>query len=120
MVVIEVSRLSKIAREVGERLRLFRQQLGISQEQLAFKAGITPSYLGQVERGEKSPTIDSLEKVAKALNISLEQVFSKRSEDITELGIMDRIAFELRGRTLAEQEAIYSLMKQVLKFKDGN
>jgi transcriptional regulator with XRE-family HTH domain len=121
MVVIEVKDVSKIAKKVGERIRLLRQQRGISQEQLAFKAGITPSYLGQIERGEKSPTIDSLDKVATALNVTLEELFSFEyaHPDNVDQQIMKKIAFQLHGRTKMEQEAVYNFIKQLLWFRDN-
>jgi len=41
----------------------------ISQEELAFRANINPAYLGQIERGIKCPTVDTLCRIAGALNI---------------------------------------------------
>lgn len=112
--------MSKISQRVGARIRVLRQQRGISQEQLAFKAGITPSYLGQCERGEKSPTIDSIDKVAKALNVTLEELFSfdHDKSDIVDQQIMENIAFQLRGRTRMEQEMVSNFIKQLLLFRD--
>lgn len=120
MVVIEVNEVSKISQRVGARIRVLRQQRGISQEQLAFKAGITPSYLGQIERGEKSPTIDSIDKVATALHVTLEELFSFEyaQPDFVDQQIMENIAFQLRGRTKTEQEMVCNFIKQLLLFRD--
>lgn len=60
---------------LGKRLRQFRNESGLSQEQLAHKANITPAYLGQVERGMKHITVKTLEKVCDALHISLLEFF---------------------------------------------
>jgi transcriptional regulator with XRE-family HTH domain len=46
-----------------------RKQKGLSQEALAHQAGIDRNYVGQIEREEKSPTIDMIEKLATALTI---------------------------------------------------
>lgn len=54
---------------VGNRIRSFRQLQSISQEELALRANLNPAYFGQVERGLKCPTIDTLYKIAKALDI---------------------------------------------------
>ncbi|CAM4344183.1 transcriptional regulator with XRE-family HTH domain [Paenibacillus endophyticus] len=61
---------------IGENIRLVRQKRGLSQEQLALLAGMNTSYIGQIERGEKNPTVKTLEKIAKALDINITDLFS--------------------------------------------
>ncbi|WP_340033447.1 helix-turn-helix transcriptional regulator [Paenibacillus sp. FSL E2-0202] len=56
---------------IGESIRILRTGKGLSQEQLALNAGVNTSYIGQIERGEKNPTIKTLEKIAVALKVSL-------------------------------------------------
>ncbi|MEK3984263.1 helix-turn-helix transcriptional regulator [Paenibacillus sp. FSL K6-3166] len=56
---------------IGENIRILRLKNGFSQEQLALNAGVNTSYIGQIERGEKNPTIKTLEKISKALGITL-------------------------------------------------
>lgn len=60
---------------VGQRLRAFRQQKKMTQEELAEKADLHPTYIGQVERGEKNLTLVSLEKILIALDISFTDLF---------------------------------------------
>ena len=45
---------------IGRKLRQFRQKKGYSQETLADRAGLHPTYIGQVERGEKNITVETL------------------------------------------------------------
>ena len=47
-----------------------RRRAGLSQEELAFRAGVTRNYVGGLERGEKSPTLRTLDKLAEALGVS--------------------------------------------------
>lgn len=54
---------------MGERIRSFRKEIGFSQEVLAEKANLHHNYVGELERGEKAATIDTLLKVAKALGV---------------------------------------------------
>lgn len=61
---------------VGARIKHFRNLAGLSQEKLAWQAGIAPAFLGQLERGLKSPTVKTLEKVTRALDISMAELFS--------------------------------------------
>lgn len=65
----------KTTQNIGEKIRLLRLQKGMSQEQLALHSGINTSYLGQVERGEKNPTIKTLEKIVSGLDTSLGNLF---------------------------------------------
>lgn len=48
---------------IGRKLRQFRQKKGYSQETLADRAGLHPTYIGQVERGEKNITVETLAKI---------------------------------------------------------
>ena len=59
----------------GKRLAGFRKETGLSQEAFAFKCGFDRTYIGILERGEKSPTLNTLEKIATALNISIKDFF---------------------------------------------
>ncbi|SDK35733.1 helix-turn-helix domain-containing protein [Sediminibacillus albus] len=64
-----------ISKAVGERLRTIRKMKVLSQEELAHAAGLHPTYIGQLERGEKNPTIDTIDKVTSSLGISLSELF---------------------------------------------
>lgn len=55
---------------VGRNLRKRRAALGLSQEDLAHKAGVSIRMVGSVERGQQSPTIEVLGKLADALEVS--------------------------------------------------
>jgi transcriptional regulator with XRE-family HTH domain len=110
-----------ITQLLGERIRTLRNQRGLSQEQLALKADLTPSFIGQIERGLKSPTITSIEKIVNALDVKFEDVFnfdvpvSKK-----DTSIIEKIEFLLSSRTIEEQEQLYQWMKEMLAWKDKN
>jgi transcriptional regulator with XRE-family HTH domain len=55
-------------------LRAAREEAGLSQEELADEAGVHRTYVGQLERGEKNVSIDSMEKLASALNRTLPEL----------------------------------------------
>lgn len=67
--------MSRITIETGRRIRNYRIQQHMSQEVLAEKCGLHPTYIGQLERGEKNATIESIEKIAGGLSISLSRLF---------------------------------------------
>ena len=56
---------------LGTRIKSMRQERGLSQEQLAFEAGLDRSYVGGIERGERNITFRSLALIAKALKTDL-------------------------------------------------
>ncbi|MDE5620846.1 MAG: helix-turn-helix domain-containing protein [Ruminococcus sp.] len=62
---------------VGDRIKYFRLCRGMSQEKLALKAGLNPAFLGHLERNMKSPTLTTLAKIVKALEISYGEFFDE-------------------------------------------
>ena len=56
---------------LGQRLRALRKQRALSQERLGERANLSGKFIGEVERGEKSISMDSLYRVAAALEIPL-------------------------------------------------
>lgn len=59
----------------GRRIRTLRKLVGLSQEQLALKCGLDRTYIGGVERGERNISIVNIEKIARALGLSLKDLF---------------------------------------------
>ena len=60
---------------VGRRVRDLRQELGISQEELAARADLHRNYVGSVERGERDIGLMALSRLAGALQVSLARFF---------------------------------------------
>lgn len=67
--------MSELSHEIGKRIRNYRTQLKLSQEELAEKCSLHPTYIGQVERGEKNATIESISKISVGLNVPLSTLF---------------------------------------------
>lgn len=61
--------------EFGNTIRKFRTERGLSQEELAYRAGVHRTYIGMVERAEKNISLLNIEKIANALNVSLKELF---------------------------------------------
>ena len=61
----------KILVAFGDRVRELRKEKELSQEELADKAGLHRTYIGMIERGEKNITLTNIEKIAKALDVSI-------------------------------------------------
>ncbi len=69
--------MSDIAKFLGLRIRELRNQRRMSQEELAFQAGISAAHLGQIERATKNPTVDTVGKIASALGVPVVALFSE-------------------------------------------
>lgn len=65
---------------VGERIKYFRTIKGYTTNKLANMAGISQSYLRDVELGNKNPTIEVLSYVCDALDISLHDFFDEQTQ----------------------------------------
>ena len=68
-------KIDEIDKKVGMNIRLERVKRSISQEGLADMAGLARSTMGIVEHGEQSPSVQTLTKIANALNIDLYKLF---------------------------------------------
>ena len=66
---------------LGMAIKTRRTALGISQEELAHRAGLHRTYVSDLERGARNPSIESIEKLAQALQISISELFEKTPND---------------------------------------
>ena len=67
--------MTNISKKLGLIIQKLRKDANISQEELAFKAGVHRTYIGMVERGEKNITILNLKKISNALEIQISEIF---------------------------------------------
>lgn len=67
---MELQELNKL----GQIIRDKREALGLTQIEVAEKAGLDRNYIGMVERGERNPSYLSLIKIAKGLNMAVDQL----------------------------------------------
>ncbi len=66
---------SKINTQFGQRIVELRKNAGISQDELAFRSNIHRAYMGTIERGEKSVTLNTVEKIAAGLGVKVKDLF---------------------------------------------
>ena len=67
--------MDTIEKQFGDRIRELRKERQLSQEELAFKAGVHRTYLGSIERGERNPSLRNISAIAEALEVSLFELF---------------------------------------------
>jgi len=98
---------------IGKKLQQIRTGLGLSQEQVALNAGITTTYYGQLERNLKNPTVQVVEKICKAMNVSLEEFF-KTEALVYEYDLLtEQILLQLQTCSKEEKTAIQNIILQI-------
>lgn len=64
-----------LLKEFGLKVQKRRKELGISQEELAFRAGFHRTYIGMIERAERNITLSNIKKLADALQTNIKDLF---------------------------------------------
>lgn len=72
----KVTRIDITMITFGKNVQVARQALGISQEELAFRAGLHRTYIGMVERAERSISLQNAKKIADALDVKLDTLLN--------------------------------------------
>lgn len=112
--------MSEITKRIGQRIRNYRVRSKLSQEQLAERSGCHPTYIGQVERGEKNATLESIAKIAAALDVPLSQLFEKL-EDVRPQQEGENIPLAcyeiLSSKSKMEQVQLFRVLLAVEEYK---
>ena len=66
--------------DVAKRIKSLREAKNLTQNALANSAGVSPTYIYQLEKGEKSPTIEYLDHICWGLGITLEEFFTTKEK----------------------------------------
>ncbi|MEW6620643.1 MAG: helix-turn-helix transcriptional regulator [bacterium] len=93
--------MNELLIKIGSRIQRLRNEMRLSQERLAERAGLHPTYIGRIERGEVNPTITVLNKIASVLGMTItdllslpsaQEVVSKEESSTFEIiGLIERI-----------------------------
>lgn len=109
----------RIAQTIGQRIRNYRLQNKLSHEELAERAGCHHTYIGQVERGEKNATLESIDKIASALEIPLSKLFEFLGHDMPKENDYAYLAYELiSSQPTNEQKQLYEILISIYKYKE--
>ena len=109
--------MSNITQIIGERIRMYRTRKNLSQDTLGEMAGLHGKYIGQLERGEKNATLESVEKVAKALDLPFEVLFENIIVGGTQNEIPKRCYDLLTPLSVKEQKAMLDLIEKAMDYK---
>ena len=78
---MKLRQMSGIANNLGRVIRFERERRQLSQEALSELAGMNRSFIGEIERGEATPTIVTLQKIASALGLKLSELIQRYEEE---------------------------------------
>ncbi len=111
--------MNELTKKMGKRLRIYRLRIGLSQEKTAELAECHPTYIGQIERGEKNATLESIARITKALGIQLSQLFDKIEDNVEsrpDTDIPSKCYEFLLEKNSAEQKQIYKIILELDKY----
>lgn len=109
----------EITNKTAERIKHYRNLEGLSQERLAVLAGLNPAFIGHIERSLKCPTIDTLNKIASALHISLSELLDFDSKSVMNgnANAIKKITLLMSNLSTEEAEVIADIVADIIKFK---
>ena len=102
---------NELTKEIGKRIRNERRKQELNQEELAYRAGIHTSYFGCIERGEKCPTIETIIKICKALDISVSSIIPENN--VPKLSPEERMLSALRKLSPDKQEYFADIIESI-------
>jgi transcriptional regulator with XRE-family HTH domain len=92
---------------LGKGIRFYRQQQNISQASLAEKAGISITFLSNIERGLKYPTSDTLSSIANSLDVEVYELFRHDHTPAKNRKLFDRFKKDLTKNVIDTLETVY-------------
>ncbi|KXS50552.1 MAG: helix-turn-helix domain-containing protein [Halanaerobium sp. 4-GBenrich] len=104
--------------DLGKKIKKYRIVQDLTQESLGEKAGLHYTYIGQVERGEKEPSLKALNKIAEALEIGVDKLLINYNLSSGVTIQISNITDLLLDRSQQELEMIYTLLKNLIEIID--
>lgn len=109
--------MNQLAKEIGERVRYYRLLKGWTQEQLAEALDSQGTYVGRVERGEQNLQLQTLEKIADALQVNIYAFFDRKEplDSYQQDEWIWKIILMLKERDTLDQERAFRVLCEMFK-----
>lgn len=106
---------SDISVKIGLNIKAERRRKKLSQEALALESNIHPSYFGCIERGEKCPTVETLYKISKALDVPLSKLIKvdENNSDENVISPEDRILEILKTLPADKKDKFADILEDI-------
>jgi len=104
---------------IGQRIRNHRKRRGISQEELAHLSNFSVSFIGEVERAEKSPSLENLHKICRALEITIQELFEQvePANKSKEAETISNVVNQIQPLPLKDLLTINQMIELMFKFR---
>ncbi|MDR0827262.1 MAG: helix-turn-helix domain-containing protein [Desulfovibrio sp.] len=102
--------MASINKNLGQRIRSLRMSRDLSQDSLAERAGMSMKHLGKIERGTVNASIQCLDDIAKALDMTVREILEVEHEQSREALLVELIAY-LPRLSLKDMQTIYRLVR---------
>ncbi len=99
----------------GKRIRAIREAASVSRELVAEKADINVNYLGEIERGEKWPSLEIIEQLAKALSVSPPEFFEFEAEETEPSLLLAKVQRALADRSTEQLQQALRILKALFQ-----
>lgn len=109
---------------IGNKIRIARQHRQLSIDKLSERCGITEKYLGNIERGEDSPSLKALLNIVNELQLSLDYVlgddlkYNVLSERVSEGDMRDNLFQQINTLNLKQQESVAKFIAIIKEYKE--
>lgn len=107
-------RTQSLIYKLGIKIRTLRKVAGLTQEQLAEAADVSPNFIGYVERGQRALSIKTLERIARALNVPPRDLFEFSAGDRNDVHY-EALLTELRKCSLDDLRVLAPLAERLSK-----
>jgi transcriptional regulator with XRE-family HTH domain len=96
---------------LGSRVRSIRKAAGLSRETVAERADTSANYLGEVERGEKEPKLEMIERIAAALEVWPAALFEYEAEEVDRTILLKNLHDLFSDRSVLELQQALRVLK---------
>jgi transcriptional regulator with XRE-family HTH domain len=103
--------------QLGKRIREERLALNLTQESLAEKVDVSDAYIGQIERGQRSLSLETLVKLAKRLGVTVDYLLQE-SVKADDQQFMDQVRQLVAERSIQEKQMVLDIIKLMLVHVD--
>lgn len=105
--------------KLGKRIREERKKLNLTQAQLAEAIDISDTYMGAIERGERSLTLDTLVRLVDRLGVTVDYMLSDSVSD-SDSNIMEQIKQVIDNQPLERKQMAVNVLRAIFSYFEGN
>lgn len=106
-----------VYKNLGKKVRSWRAKYGWTQEELGYRAGLHPSFVGQIERGTKKISLVTLQKLAKALKLNAGDLLNEKPITYNRSAIENKIAGAVNEQSLDRKKFIWEIIKNLTRLQ---